>query len=131
MDFVLGRKTHEIVIRGEKIRTGTSTRSEFSEKFKAVLHQVKNLDFKEAGIDKIEEIETSGDCIGLVKQRHLFKFAADVFGRMEVETDESNSESPMRTERYTLEVFSSTQGLSELSKLVEEWEQKYLDHVNA
>ena len=100
MDFVLGRKTHEIVIRGEKIRTGTSTR-------------------------------TSGDCIGLVKQRHPFKFAADVFGRMEVETDESNSESPMRTERYTLEVFSSTQGLSELSKLVEEWEQKYLDHVNA
>ena len=73
VDFVLRRKTTEIVIRGEKIRTGTSTRSEFSEKFKAVLHQVKNLDFKEAGIDKIEEIETSGNCIGLVKQRHPFK----------------------------------------------------------
>ena len=131
VDFVLRRKTTEIVIRGEKIRTGTSTRSEFSEKFKAVLHQVKNLDFKEAGIDKIEEIETSGNCIGLVKQRHPFKFATDVFGRMEVETDESKSESPMRTERYTLKVFSSTKGLSELSKLVEGWEQEYLDHVNS
>ena len=131
MDFILRRKTYEIVIRGQKIQTGTTTRNEFSQKFKAVLHQVKNLDFKEADIDKIEEVESSGRCIGLVRQRHPFKFTPDVFGRMEVQTDESKSETPMRTEKYTVRVFSSTQGLDQLEKLVVQWEKDYSDYVNA
>ena len=60
VDFILGRKTHEITIRGQKIQTGAATRNEFSQKFKAVLHQVKKLDFMEADIHKIEEVESSG-----------------------------------------------------------------------
>ena len=131
MDFILRRKTHEIIIRGQKIQTGTATRNEFSQKFKAVLHQVRNLDFKEADIDKIEEIESSGGCIALVRKRHPFKFSPDVFGRMEVETDESKSETPVRMEKYTVRIFSSTRGLDELDKLVAQWEKEYSDHVNA
>ena len=131
MDFILRRKTHEIIIRGQKIQTGTATRNEFSQKFKAVLHQVRNLDFKEADINKIEEVESSGGCIGLVRQRHPFKFTPDVFGRMEVETDESKSETPVRMEKYTVRIFSSTRGLDELDKLVAQWEKEYSDHVNA
>ena len=110
-DLILRRKTHEIVIRGQKIQTGTATRNEFSQKFKAVLHQVKNLDFKEADINKIEEVESCGGCIGLVRQRHPFKFTPDVFGKMEVETDESESETPVRIEKYTVRVFSSPKDL--------------------
>ena len=130
-DFILGRKTHEIIIRGQKIQTGSATRNEFSQKFKAVLHKVKKLDFKEADINKIEEVESSGGCIGLVRQRHPFKFTHDVFGSMEVETDESKSETPVRTEKYTVRVFSSTLGLDELDKLVKQWEKEYSNHVNA
>ena len=96
MDFILRRKT------------GTATRNKFSQKFAAVL---KNLDFKEADIDKIEEVESCGGCISLVRQRHPFKFTPDVFGKMEVETDESESETPVRIEKYTVRVFSSPKDL--------------------
>ena len=44
------------------LKTGTATRNKFSQKFAAVL---KNLDFKEADIDKIEEVESCGGCISL------------------------------------------------------------------
>ena len=77
VDFILGRKVHEITIRGQKIQTGAATRNEFSQKFRAVLHQVKKLDFMEADINKIEEVESSGGCISLVRQRHPFKFSPD------------------------------------------------------
>merc|ERR1711971_551692 len=131
LDFILGRKVHEITIRGQKIQTGAATRNEFSQKFRAVLHQVKKLDFVEADINKIEEVESSGGCISLVRQRHPFKFTPDIFGRMEVHTDESKSETPMKTEKYTVRVFSSTQGLDELDKLVAQWEKDYSDFMNA
>ena len=123
VDFVLGRKTHEITIRGQKIQTGAATRNEFSNKFRAVLHQVKKLDFMEADIHKIEEVESSGGCISLVSQHHPFKFTPEVFGTMAVQADKGKSEN-MRTEKYTIRVFSSTQGLDELDKLVAEWEKE-------
>ena len=132
VDSVLRRKTHEIIIRGRKTQTGQQdTKNEFSQRFMAVLHQVKKLDFKEADIEKIEEVESSGACFSLVRQRHPFKFTPDVFGSMEVEANENNSEEPVRTEKYTVRVFSTTKGLNELDKLVAQWEKEYSNHMSA
>ena len=131
LDFVLGRKTHEIVIRGQKIQRGTDVKNEFSDMFMAVLHKVKKLDFKEADINRIEAMESSEGSISLV--RHKFNFTPDVFGRfgIDVETNQSKSETPVKTEKYTFRLFSTTQELTELQKLVKTWENEYSDHVNA
>ena len=43
-------------------------------------------DNSRSNINKIEDVESFCGCIDLVKQRHPFKFAPDVFGGMEVES---------------------------------------------
>ena len=53
---------------------------------------------------------------------------------MEVEANEGDggrSEVPVRTDKYTLRVFSMAKRLNELDKLVAQWEKEYSNHVSA
>jgi hypothetical protein len=124
---MFGFRRQEIIITGMITRTDDKHWPTFSQRFKAVLHQIKKLKLKEAKISGLQEIKIDNETDFFVYQSLYFTMAPGVHGNIwKHEREKAGQSGKSYTEEmYTVQVYSWRKGLQELKDVLEGWEKEY------
>lgn len=122
-----GVRRQEIIITGMITRTDDKHWPTFSQRFKAVLYQIKKLKLKDSKINGLREIKIDNETDFFVSQSMYFTFVPGVYGYIwNYEREKSGQSGKSYTEeQYTVQIYSWGKTLQELKDVLDGWEQEY------
>jgi len=97
-----------------------------SKRFEAILHQVMQLKYDQAGISTLREAPESLSF--MVAQEPPFEFSPGVFGRIQFDKIVDKQRMEDVGEVFNAEIYSNTKSLRELQELLEDWVDEYERH---
>lgn len=125
-----GMTTNRIIINWKVSKTSQMEVNNSSKRFEAILHQVRKLNYEDAGVNTFLENPNPESMSFMVAQSTPFMFKPGVYGKIQTDKTERQEQGfsgqmVLIPETFVAQIYSRNKTLVELQDLLDEWVEEY------